>query len=150
MGVFKLAAAVHGILRDNSRILLMRRAGSGYHDGELDLPSGHLEGGEDALHGLQRELREELGIRTDPESCQLALVIHRAPEFVQDDEYIDLLFAVGSWSGTPTVAEPDHCSELAWVDAGALSDEIIPHVRDALKAVASAQSLMLYGWPTGG
>jgi 8-oxo-dGTP diphosphatase len=54
--------AVYGILTENGRILLMRRAGSGYHDGELSLPAGHLDAGEDVRSALVRELREELRI----------------------------------------------------------------------------------------
>ncbi len=49
----------------------MRRAGSGYRDGELSLPA--------------------------------------------DDEYLDLLFIVERWAGTPSIGEPDKCSELIWV-----------------------------------
>ena len=33
------AVAADGIVSDGDRILLMRRAGSGYHDGELRLPT---------------------------------------------------------------------------------------------------------------
>jgi hypothetical protein len=56
---FRVAAAVYGVLVDGDRMLLMRRAGSGYRDEELSLPAGHLDGAEDALTGLLRELREE-------------------------------------------------------------------------------------------
>lgn len=57
---FRLAAAVYGILSQGDHVLLVRRAGSGYRDGQLSLPTGHLDGGEDAITALVRELREEL------------------------------------------------------------------------------------------
>lgn len=75
---FRLAAAVYGIVIDgDDRILLMRRAGSGYRDGQLSLPAGHLDGGEDAVTRLVRELSEELKIFADPVSCRLAVTMHR-------------------------------------------------------------------------
>jgi 8-oxo-dGTP diphosphatase len=58
----------------------MRSAGSGYHDGELSLPAGHLDGDEGAVSGLLHELREELTITAEEEACRLAMVVHRAPE----------------------------------------------------------------------
>ena len=49
MSRFKAAVAVYGLLRRDDRVLLLRRAGSGFHDGELSLPAGHVDDGEDAL-----------------------------------------------------------------------------------------------------
>ena len=62
---FRACVAVYGVLVEEGRGLLMRRAGSGYCDGQLGLPSGHLEGDEDAVRGLGRELREELAITVE-------------------------------------------------------------------------------------
>lgn len=99
---FRVTAAVYGILRDQDRMLLIRRAGTGYRDGHLSLPAGHLDGGEDAVTGLMRELREELGIEADPRSCRLALLMHAAPEHAHDREYFHLFFFVDGWSGPET------------------------------------------------
>jgi 8-oxo-dGTP diphosphatase len=144
---FRAAVAVYGILTEDARILLMRRAGSGYHDGELSLPAGHLDGGEDVRSALVRELREELCIAADSGACRLALVVHRAPEVPQDD-YIDLFFTVGEWSGTPVIGEPDRCSELTWADLAALPGDVIPYVAEALDAVRRGQTLLTGGWDT--
>ena len=104
---FRIAAAVYGILRHDKQILFLRRAGTGYRDGELSLPAGHLDGGEDTVTGLVRELREELGVEADPRSCQLALLMHAAPEHPADREYFHLFFSVDRWAGEPFIAEPD-------------------------------------------
>lgn len=66
---FHVVVAVYGILRVEGRVLLMRRAGYGYHDGELSLPAGHLDGNEDVRTGLLRELREELTIEAERQTC---------------------------------------------------------------------------------
>src|SRR4051812_21359675 len=129
---FRVGAAVYGILRSREQILFIRRAGSGYRDGQLSLPAGHLDGGEDAVSGLVRELREELGIAVQPTSCRLALVMHSAPENSADCEYIHLFFSVSSWVGDPFIAERDKCSELRWVDASVLPTDVVDYVAEAL------------------
>ena len=134
------------MLLDGDRMLLMRRAGSGYRDGELSLPAGHLDGGEDAVAGLLRELHEELSIDADPKSCRLATILHRAPESSEDDEYLDLFFTVESWLGTPSIGEPDKCTELVWVDQDVLPLDIVDYVGAALRAIRAHESLVLYGW----
>jgi 8-oxo-dGTP pyrophosphatase MutT (NUDIX family) len=132
---FRVAAAVYGILREGERILLLRRAATGYRDGQLSLPAGHLDSGEDAVTGLMRELREELGIEADPRSCRLALLMHSAPEHSEDREYFHLLFWVDRWGGEPFIAEPGKCSGLVWSEASALPPDIVDYVRDALAAI---------------
>jgi 8-oxo-dGTP pyrophosphatase MutT (NUDIX family) len=139
-------AAVYAVLTDGDRVLLMRRAGSGYHDGELSLPAGHLDGGEDALAGLVRELREELTIDVDPRACALATVLHRAPEPPYHVEYLDLVFTVGRWRGEPAIGEPAKCSELVWADRDGLPADVIPYIRATLEAVRTGEPLVLIGW----
>jgi 8-oxo-dGTP pyrophosphatase MutT (NUDIX family) len=139
--------AVYGVLVDGDRVLLLRRAGSGYHDGLLSLPAGHLDGGEDAVSGLVRELLEELTIIVDRRSCRLAVVLHCAPEFAGDHEYVHLVFTVDTWVGTPSIGEPNKCSELIWVDRDHLPADLVGHSMIALHAVAAGEPLVLWGWP---
>jgi 8-oxo-dGTP pyrophosphatase MutT (NUDIX family) len=115
---FRAAVAVYGVLTVDGRILLMRRAGSGYHDGELSLPAGHLDPGEDVRSALIRELREELRIEADPAAC------------------------------TPVIGEPERCSELSWTDPDALPDDVIPYIAEAVRAVRAGQRLFTGGWAT--
>ncbi|MEV6814981.1 NUDIX domain-containing protein [Micromonospora sp. NPDC051296] len=143
---FRVAAAVYGILRDRKRVLLIRRSATGYRDGQLSLPAGHLDGGEDAVTGLVRELREELGIEADPQSCRLALLMHSAPEHSEGREYFHLFFSVDRWSGEPFIAEPGKCSELCWVEASALPSDLADYVTEGLAAIARGDSLTLRGW----
>jgi 8-oxo-dGTP diphosphatase len=144
---FRLAAAVYGVLIDGDRVLLLRRTGSGYRDGQLSLPAGHLDGGEDAVAGLARELREELTIDADPDSCMLAVVVHRAAERIDDHEYIDLFFTVGTWTGTPSIGEPDKSTDLLWARLDQLPADVVDYVRAALHALHHNQPLVLFGWP---
>lgn len=137
---FRACVAVYGILRDDrGHVLLMRRAGSGYRDGQLSLPAGHLEGDEDAVSGLRREVREELGVEVV--RCELARVMHRRRETPGDDEYIDLFFDVTAWAGEPSIKEPHKCSELVW------SADPPPSTVDYVAvALGAAQGLIVHGW----
>jgi ADP-ribose pyrophosphatase YjhB (NUDIX family) len=143
---FRVAAAVYGILRNGDRLLLMRRAATGYRDGQLSLPAGHLNGGEDVVAGLVRELREEIGVEAYPGSCRLALLMHTAPEDSEDREYFHLFFLVDHWRGEPFIAEPDKCSELCWWDVSALPSDVVDYVGEALTAIARGDSLAMRGW----
>jgi 8-oxo-dGTP diphosphatase len=143
---FRVVAAVYGVLSDGDRVLLMRRAGSGYRDGELGLPAGHLDGGEDAVTGLLRELQEELSITAYRDSCRLAVLLHRAPESPGDDEYLDLVFTVGRWTGTPSIGEPDKCSELVWAHRRHLPAHLVDYIEAALQALDADEPLLIYGW----
>src|SRR5690606_20819800 len=63
----RYALAVHVFLLDrHGRVLLMRRAGSGYADGQLGLPAGHVDLGETPIECAVREVAEEVGIILDP------------------------------------------------------------------------------------
>jgi 8-oxo-dGTP diphosphatase len=137
---------VYGVLLDGERLLLIRRAGTGYRDGQLSVPAGHLDGGEDAVSGMLRELREEIQVEADRDSTSLAVVMHRAPESAQDSEYLDLFFTIGRWSGTPAIGEPDKCSELIWVDQDALPADVVDYVAIGLQAVRDGEPLVTIGW----
>jgi 8-oxo-dGTP diphosphatase len=146
---FKAAVAVYALLRRDDAVLLIRRSGSGFHDGELSLPAGHVDEGEDALSAVVRELGEELLIRVEPESCALALTGHSAPERPGDDAYVDLFFAVEQWSGEPVIGEPDKTSELVWAPVDDLPRDTIPYVAEAIMTVTRdpATRLLRWHWP---
>jgi 8-oxo-dGTP pyrophosphatase MutT (NUDIX family) len=146
---FKAAVAVYAVLRRDDRVLLLRRAGSGFHDGELSLPAGHVDEGEDALTAVVREIGEELLVEVEPSACALALTGHSAPERPGDDAYVDLFFTVDRWSGEPTVGEPDKIAELVWAAADHLPDDVIPYVADAVRAIldGAGPQLLLWHWP---
>ncbi len=145
---FTAAVAVYAVLRRDGRVLLLRRAGSGFHDGELSLPAGHVDEGEDALSAVVREVAEEVRITVDPAACRLALTGHSGPERPGDHTYVDLFFVVDTWAGEPVVGEPDKCAELVWGDVADLPADVIPYVADALRAVVDPHGprLLLWHW----
>lgn len=127
-------------------MLLMRRAGSGYRDGQLGLPAGHLDGDEDLVSALVRELREELGITVERRDVGLEVVLHSRAEDENDSEYLHFFFRVGRWAATPVIAEPDKCTELVWADMDQLPVDAVDYVVHALRALRDREPLVLFGW----
>jgi hypothetical protein len=95
---------------------------------------------------MLRELREEVCVGADRDSCRLSVVMHRAPEDQQDSEYLDLFFTIGRWSGAPAIGEPDKCSDLVWVDRDELPADIVDYVAVGLQAIRDGEPLVTYGW----
>jgi 8-oxo-dGTP pyrophosphatase MutT (NUDIX family) len=54
------------ILTRDDQVLLAQHQGTGYADGQWNLPSGKVEPGEPAEAAIIREAREEIGVRLDP------------------------------------------------------------------------------------
>ena len=105
---------VHVILRRAGKILLLRRAGHVYASGQLCLPSGHLEEGENILEAGIRETKEETGIALDPATLRLALSIHQRNPGTTHTR-IGFAFEPGHWDGEPVIGGPGKCSQLVWL-----------------------------------
>jgi len=131
----KVRLAVYLIMRRGDQLLMIRRSNTGYMDGKLGLPSGHVEPHEAAEAAMVREAKEEVGITITPDDIQLAFTFHRAAE-EGSFEYIDLYFEATTWQGEPVNAEPDKCSELLWADSDHLPGDVIPAVHTALTSVS--------------
>ncbi|GAA4076908.1 NUDIX hydrolase [Nonomuraea soli] len=134
--------SVHALLLRDARVLLGRRAGTGFADGMWHLPSGHVEAGEDAVTTLVREIREELGVDVAPADLRFAHVMHMA------DDWVHLFFAAEQWVGEPVVAEPDKCSELAWWEVSALPPDTVTYAASAVRQAAEHRAFSTFGWPT--
>jgi 8-oxo-dGTP diphosphatase len=88
---------VAGVIADaDGRVLLAQRPAGKHLAGGWEFPGGKLEDGEAPLAGLQRELREELGIEVHA-ATPLLRVTHAYPE-----REVDLdVWQVTDWRGTP-------------------------------------------------
>lgn len=74
---FKLIPAVYLFLRKDNKVLLLKRANTGYQDGKYSVPAGHLDGDEVATKAMVREAQEEVGVVVDPKDMKLVHVCHR-------------------------------------------------------------------------
>lgn len=103
------------------------------------MPSGHLDGGEPAIHAAAREAKEEVGVDIYPQDLKLVHTMHRR---AAESEYerIDLFFQATKWYGEIENAEPQKCDELRWVSPNDLPDKVTPEVKLALEKIAANES----------
>lgn len=125
---FKLVVSVYVIFGRGSELLLLRRANTGYEDGNYGLVSGHHDGSEPLRAAAAREAKEEAGVEIDPASLTFATVLHRS----QDEERLDFFFEARRWQGELRNAEPEKCAELAWFPIDGLPENTIAYVREAI------------------
>lgn len=140
---FKLRVAVYLVLKNDDKILLMKRAGSGYFDGWYSLPAGHIDGNETLKSAAIREAKEEINIDLTPNDIDLKLTMHRQGN---GSEYIDVFFEVKQYQNQICINEPDKCSELIYVNPQEKEEQIIPYIHQALNAIKNNINYLECDW----
>lgn len=130
---FKFISAVHLLLRDDNKILLLRRFNTGYEDGNYSVVAGHLDGKESVFDGMIREAREEAGIEILKEDLTVVHVMHRISNDLS--ERIDFFLECRAWKGEIQNLEPEKCDELRWVEIDNLPQNVIPYITFAIQNV---------------
>ena len=139
---FKLIGAVHLFLVHEGKILLLRRAHTGYEDGNYSVIAGHLDGHEQVKAAMIREAREEAGIEIAPEDIEVVGVMHRNAS----DERVDFFLKASAWRGSIVNREPHKCDELAWFALDGLPENIIAYVRRAISNYQQGRWFDSFGW----
>ncbi|HRP23648.1 MAG TPA: NUDIX domain-containing protein [Thauera sp.] len=141
MGHAGIPTGVHVVCERDGRVLLLRRAGTGFFDGLFSLPGGHVEPGESVRDAARRELYEETGLRVLAHDLCYLGVVHR----LSDTNRIDFFVCARCFEGEPEIREPDKCDALDWYPRAALPGGMVPYVRQALSQDAAPWVLEL-GW----
>jgi len=141
----KLVPAVYVLLERGGRLLLMRRAGTGFQDGKLSLIAGHLEADEGVFACALREAAEEAGVELDPTGLAVVTTMHRRTG-EPGHERVDFFVAARGWRGEPVNREPAKCSELVWAPIDDLPGDTIPYVRRAIEDWRRGVPFSSWGW----
>lgn len=144
----RFIAAVYVLLRDGNKVLLLRRAHTGYHDGDYSLPAGHIDGGEPAIQAAAREAKEEVNVDISAQDLRLVLTLHRKSIDPEPHERIDLFFETSKWHGEPTNAEPDKCDGLKWVAIDDLPENMVSEVAAAFRKIAAHEPYSDFNFDT--
>lgn len=140
---FRPYAAAYLVLIKDRQVLLLRRFGTGYQDGNYSLVAGHLDGGETTKQCIIREAREEAGINIKLENLEVVHVMHRLNP---DREYFDIYLRAEKWTGDITNMEPDKCNELRWCNVNNLPCNTVPEVKSALENINNNAHYSEFGW----
>ena len=140
--MFLAPVAVHLLLVQDGKILMLRRYNTGYEDGNYSVVAGHIDGGEQLKTAMIREAQEEAGITISPDDLTVVGVMH----FREEEEYISFFLHVSRYSGEVVNLEPDKCEDLSWFDIDDLPPNTIPYVRRAIQNYRNNVSFDSFGW----
>ena len=147
---FKLIPAAYLFMVSDGKILLLRRANTGYGDGNWSVPAGHLDGDEPATMATVREAKEEIGLDIQAGDLGLVHIMHRCGtegDDWKDNERIDLFFSLAKWSSEPVNCEPNKCDALTWFPLHGLPENVIPYIRSAIEAFQAGEVYSEQAWP---
>lgn len=139
----QVVPASYLILRDQDKVLLLRRFNTGYEDGKYSLPAGHVDANETFTEALVREVAEEVNLAIDPKDARVAHVMHRKSH---DSERVDTFFVIEKYEGEVKNMEPHKCDDLSWYSLNELPENIIPYVCQALECVRDGKFYSEFGW----
>lgn len=144
----KVIPASYLFLVKNKKILLLRRANTGYEDGNWSVPAGHLDGDEAATTAMVREAKEEIGLDIQASKLELAHIMHRRglPGEGLDNERVDFFFVIQDWQGEPSNLEPHKCDGLEWFPLNKLPANTVACVRQAILAYQENRVFSEFGW----
>ena len=125
-------AAVYAIIKQDDKVLMMRRYNTGWSDGMYTLPAGHIDDGETVLESMIREVKEETGIEINPQDVDFVHVMQQEG----DRSYFDFYFVINKWENEPEIIEPNKCDDLKWITIEELdSIPVLGNVRSALNHI---------------
>jgi 8-oxo-dGTP diphosphatase len=122
--------AINVAFVNGSDILLSRRKNTGWEDGKLCLPGGHVEPGETPVSAIVREISEELGVDIKSEDLEFLCF---AARYAPSKEYYSVEFIVRDKAYVVRNSETEKCSELIWVNLDNLPIDVIDDFRQIIK-----------------
>lgn len=126
----KIKSSVNVYIVREGKLLLSRRRNTGWLDGHLCAPGGHVEKGETPTQAIVREIKEELGADVKPSDLEFLCVAQRN---TKPDEYVAYEFVLKNSDFDITNAEPEKCSELIWVEPTNLPSDVIDDFGQIIK-----------------
>lgn len=148
MTVLIATVIVHDEATD--RIVMLQRGPRAKFGQELwDLPTGKSEPGEPITATAVRELHEETGLVTKPESLRMVHVLHGAVGVGAPNGYLVVVFATREWSGVVENREPEKHSQVRWADLDDVPSPLVPSTAKLLHAYTTGDpGLTLHRWGT--
>ena len=139
-----IAPSVNIFVINNTKVLLGRRTNTGWMDGFLCPPGGHVGKGETPILAALREIKEELGVNVELSDLKFACVAARN---TSPTEYVAYEFIIRDKNYKFENVEPEKCSELVWVEINNLPHDVIDHfVQIINKGIIGKSSYLEIGY----
>ena len=145
MGKHNFRVAVNLMFVRDNKVLLMRRANTGWNDGMYALMGGHVEDKENVYDAAVREAHEELGLIVKPENLKPLFSMQVYPD------HIYYYFGCEEFEGNPQNMELDQCDDIQFFDTNELPENIIEADKKAIEAVFGKSQkeqtvFSIFGW----
>ncbi len=121
--------AVFVILEREGKVFFLRRANTGWADGMLTVPAGHVDKGCLVTDAAITEAKEEAGVDITVDDLEFVHV-----DYIRD-EYVNFYFKAKKWEGEPVVGEPHMASEGVWIDTHNLPKDVTPQLKRLFAAL---------------
>jgi len=133
------------IFKDN-KVLLLKRANTGFEDGNYSVIAGHVEKGESFSDCIIREAKEEAGIEINRKDIKVAHIMHRKTTLQEGNERVDTFFTATKWEGEITNMEPNKCDDLAFFALDNLPSNMVEYVKQVIDDIKNGIFYSEYGW----
>jgi 8-oxo-dGTP diphosphatase len=144
-GRLKVVPSVFVAIIQDGKVLLLKRANTGWMDGYYDLPAGHLENQEKLKEGAARELKEEAGITVNPKDLKL-IHLHQN-HHVPEQPHYGYIFLAKKWQGEPKLIESEKADDIGFFGLNELPEKITPYVKEALEQLNDDEVTISYHAP---
>ena len=141
--------AVDIILVKDGKVLLQRRANTGWMDGKWNMPGGHIEDEKTLEQVAVREAKEELGIEVAEKDVRIIHAIQN-----RTNRQTILFYATcDKYVGTPSVQPEIEDSKqvfkadaVEWFDINNLPKDTAPHARNVVKCFLGKRPFSRFGF----
>lgn len=130
------------ILEKDNEVLLSLRQGTGFADGQWNLPAGHVEEGETVTQAICREALEEIGVTIDPKDLEVVHIMYH----MSNRPNVVVCMRCGRWLGDICNVEPHKCGGLQFFRRDTLPDQTPDYIKHLFKLIAGNKFYSEYGW----
>jgi 8-oxo-dGTP diphosphatase len=134
---------VLAFLRRGDEILLLRRINTNFGQGLYSLVGGKVEAEEPALHAIQREVLEEVGLDVPESQFKFVHVFHRK---ATEGSLVALCFQADVSGMNPLNVEPEKHDDVRFFNINKLPENILHAHKHAIEYINKGISYSEHGW----
>lgn len=139
---FTMEVGVMLLLIKDGKVLLAKRANTGWGDGLYAMVGGHMDGDETIKQAMIREAKEEIGITLFEDDLKIVGVSH----VKHDRELILYYLTATKFDGKIVNNEPNKCDDVRFFNLDDLPENIIETDFGAINSYLSGECFPEFGF----